>query len=284
MKKIVWTVLSMILLFSSSAFAYTPQRSDTNVWYELAERLIDRLKQANWSKTSYDTMIRSLVNAKARIQGNEKYAYIMSIPSDTVYDMYQKYQNEDYFTLLQSFRAKHDATMQSAYDQPNNLTTCFKHYPLVDEYARKTNKPTPLILAMWYIESSCAMKNPDNRDGLFQIINNDYAPGVIDRGWLESQLNDFARFMDSKWAWYYSRNPKAPRELWYTSFTYDALQTFAALYNGIDLKTWIYTYPLLNGAPYYFLGNYSAEYKGKRDWLLVFFLKLSKLEAEYFGK
>jgi hypothetical protein len=137
---------------------------------------------------------------------------------------------------------------------------------------------------MWYIESSCAMRNPDNRDGLFQIINNDYAPWAIDRAWLQSQLTDFASFMDGKWSWYYGRNKDAPRELSYTSFTYDALQTFAALYNGIDLKSGIYRYPLLSWAPYYFLWNSNEEFKGKRDGLLVFFMKLSKLEAEYFWK
>lgn len=273
-----------MIVFSSSTFAYVPQRNDINVWYELAERLVERLKKANRSESTYDTMITSLARAKTRIQWNEKYSYILWIPSDTVYDMYQKYNNDEYFALIKSFRAKHDKNIQTQYDQPTNLLQCFKHYPLVDEYVRKTNKPTPLILAMRYIESSCAMNNPANRDGLFQIINNDYEPGLIDRAGLQSQLNDFAKFMDNKWNWYYGRNPDAPRELWYATFTYDALQTFAALYNGIDLKTGIYRYPLLNGAPYYFLWNYNEEFKWKRDWLLVFFLKLSKLEAEYFGK
>lgn len=273
-----------MFLLHSSVFAYVPVATDINLWYELSERLIWRLQQNQWDSTLYDSIEKWLAGVKSRIWSNEKMSYIFQLTSDTVYDIYKKYHNNDYFTFTQNFRQKYSATIQSEYNQPTNLSQCFRHYPMVDEYARKTNKPTPLILAMRYIESSCAMSNPENRDWLFQIINNDYTPWPITRAWLQSQLDDFARFMDNKWSWYYSRNKDAPRELSYSSFTYDALQTFAALYNGIDLKSWIYRYPLLPWASYYFLWNFNEEYKGKRDGLLVFFLKLSKLEADYFGK
>ncbi len=160
----------------------------------------------------------------------------MQTTQQTITDIYAKSSNASYFKLLATFRAKHDRDMQSSYDSPTNLQKCFDHYPLVDEYARKTNKPTPLILAMRYIESSCAMANPsNNRDGLFQIVSNDYEPGPLSRAQLESQLNDFAKFMDNKRSWYYGRNKTSPKELGYTTFTYEALQTFAALYNGVDL-------------------------------------------------
>lgn len=278
------TVTWIILVSNQSVFAYSPVATDINLWYELSERLIGRLQQNQWDTAIYDRIEQWLANAKSRISSNERYSYIFQLASDTFYDINKKNQNDAYFALTKKFRQNNSLTMQTEYDQPTNLSQCFKHYPMVDEYARKTNKPTPLILAMRYIESSCAMENPGNRDGLFQIINNDYEPWKIDRAWLLSQLEDFARFMDNKWNWYYSRNKDAPRELWYTSFTYDALQTFAALYNGIDLKSWIYKYPLSPWASYYFLWNFNEEYKWKRDGLLMFFLKLSKLEAEYFGK
>lgn len=42
--------------------------------------------------------------------------------------------------------------------------------------------------------------------------------------------------MDDKRNWYFKKNPDAPRELGYTNFSYNSLQTFAALYNGIDLQ------------------------------------------------
>jgi hypothetical protein len=35
------------------------------------------------------------------------------------------------------------------------------------------------------------MENPSNRDGIFQIINNDYEPGPITVAGLSSQLKDF---------------------------------------------------------------------------------------------
>ena len=113
---------------------------------------------------------------RIQILKNERYSYIFQLASDTFYDINKKNQNDAYFALTKKFRQNNSLTMQTEYDQPTNLSQCFKHYPMVDEYARKTNKPTPLILAMRYIESSCAMENPGNRDGLFQIINNDYEP------------------------------------------------------------------------------------------------------------
>lgn len=284
MKKLILVISTVAVFISNATFAYTPTAKDINLWYELSERLIERLQQANWSEASYSRILTWLVRAKNRASTNPQYSYILEIVSNVVYDVYQKYSNTEYFAGLEDFRAEHDKNMLTAYDQPSNLSLCFKHYPIVDEYARRTNKPTPLILAMWYIETSCAMANPANRDGLFQIINNDYEPWIIDRAWLESQLNDFATFMDNKWNRYYSRNPQAPRDLWYTSFTYDTLQTFSALYNWIDLETGIKRFPLLNGNPYYFLSNYNADYKWRRDWLLVFFLKIAKLEAEYFRR
>ncbi|MEI7478351.1 MAG: hypothetical protein WCJ81_07940 [bacterium] len=48
------------------------------------------------------------------------------------------------------------------YDSPAALSTCFEHYPIVDIYARMVNIPTPLLLAMWYAESTCGMYNPAN--------------------------------------------------------------------------------------------------------------------------
>lgn len=278
------TVTWIILVSNQSVFAYSPTWADINLWYELSERLIWRLQQNQWDTETYDRIEQWLARAKSRISWNEQYSYIFQLTSDTVYDINKKAENDAYFALTKKFRQNNSLTMQTEYDQPTNLSQCFKHYPMVDEYARKTNKPTPLILAMRYIESSCAMENPGNRDGLFQIINNDYEPWKIDRAWLLSQLEDFANFMDNKWNWYYSRNPNVPRELSYTSFTFDALQTFSALYNWYDVASGIRNYPLKNGNSYYFLWNFNAEYKWKRDGLLMFFLKLSKLEAEYFGK
>lgn len=278
-------VLWCVVVFStSSVFAYTPTAADINVWYELSERLVEHIKSNKRSTASYEKVKTWLANAKQKASSNEQYSAILEIASNAVHDLYMKSQNTSYFTLSKKFRTQYDDEMQTPYDQPNNLSQCFKHYPLVDEYARKTNKPTSLILAMRYVESSCAMNNPANRDGLFQIINNDYEPGPVTRAWLQSQLEDFMKFMDNKRTWYFKKNPDSPRELSYTSFTYNALQTFAAMYNGIDLKTGISVYPLLNGNPYYFFGNYTEEFKGKRDGLLVFFIKMLKMEEQYFGK
>jgi hypothetical protein len=90
--------------------------------------------------------------------------------------------------------------------------------------------------------------------------------------------------MERKWKWFYSRNPDAPKELWHFAFTLDWIQTFAALYNWVSLETGITWYPLQLGKPYYLLWNSTPERKWSRDWLLLFFVKLAKMEEEYFGK
>ncbi len=53
MKKIIYV---MVLCFFSAqaAYAYEPTHADTNVSYELSERILSRLKQDNWSTTSYN--------------------------------------------------------------------------------------------------------------------------------------------------------------------------------------------------------------------------------------
>lgn len=267
-----------------TTFAYTMTNSDINTTYELSERLVDRLKKDWWNQATYQRMTQWIDRARNSWWLQESHASVLEATKQTLTNLYQKSQDTKYFDAMKDFRAKYNTKLLTPYDQPNNLSICFKHYPLVDAYARITNKPTPLLLAMRYVESTCAMANPWNRDWLFQIINNDYAPGAIDRAWLQSQLTDFAAFMDRKRARYYSKNKTAPKELSYNYATYDALQTFAALYNGIDLDAGFVRYPLLNGNPYYFLGNFNEDYKSRKDGLLVFYIKISKLEAEYFGK
>ncbi len=280
----IWCVIIAILFVSQTTSAYTLTNSDINVTYDLSERLIDRLQKEDWNISVYEKINQWITRARNIAWLQENHKAILDTTNQTITNLYQKSQNDTYFQTMKTFRATYNANFQTAYDQPAALVKCFEHYPLVDAYARITNKPTPLLLAMWYAESTCGMNNPANRDWLFQIVSNDYEPGPITRASLQSQLADFAKFMDNKRTRYYSRNKDAPRDITYTSITYDAMQTFAALYNGIDLNVGIYAYPLLNGNPYYFLGNYNADYTSKKDWLLVFFIKLSKMEADYFGK
>lgn len=281
---VIVSTLMVAAILTPKTQAYTMTAADINTAYTLSERLVDRLKQADWNQQTYQTIAQWLQRALNTQWLKENHQATLEETQNNITHLYEKSQNDDYFARMKSFRDKYNDNFQTPYDQPTALSTCFKHYPLVDEYARIVNKPTPLLLAMRYVESTCAMANPGNRDGLFQIINNDYEPGPITRAWLKSQLEDFVAFMDRKRNRYYSKNKNAPRDLSYTSATYDALQTFAALYNGIDLDAGFVRYPLLNGNPYYFLGNYNADYKARKDWLLVFYIKLSKLEADYFGK
>lgn len=274
--------ISVSVFPSVSAYALTAD--DLNVSYELTEKIVTSLQEKKRDSSTREIFRQWVQRSIQKPWLRDSHRAILETVQQTLSSLREKQQDKAYFDNMKTFRAAHNTQLQTAYDQPAALKNCFIHYPLVDAYARIVEKPTPLLLAMWYTESSCGMTNPANRDGLFQIVANDYEPGPVTRAWLQAQLQDFAAFMERKWNWYYSKNKTAPKELSHSSATYNALQTFAALYNGIDLDVWFVRYPLLNGNPYYFLGNYTADYTAKKDGLLVFYIKLSKLEADYFGK
>lgn len=278
------TIVTVMSVGLTSANAYEPTTRDTLRMWDMTERLIQILQKNDWSDSMYNTIQAGLGRTAAKATSSDSVKAILSGTQQNLSTLYAKYNDDAYFGLTRTFRAQYDGDMLTSYDDPKILENCFKHYPIVDAYAQRVGKPTPLLMAMWFIETSCAMNNPANGDGLFQIVANNYAEGPITTVGLLGQLEDFDRFMDNKRNWYYKKNPDAPKELAYTTFTYDSLQTFAALYNGIDLKTGIKSYPLLNGNPYYFLGNSSEKYRARRDGLLVFFLKLSKMEEHWFGR
>ena len=286
-KRSVWIFGICLLLQLQLWSAYaaeqelSPQQLDRS--WSMTERFVSLLQKDGWTEKTYSKIISGIDRVMQQASISEATRASLTLTKESLVALRWKRANTQYMALLQDFRDQYGSTMITPTIQ-KWLEQCFTHYPVVDGFAQRVGKPTPLLLAMWFIESSCAMNNPANRDGIFQIIANDYAPGPLALHDLIGQLQDFEAFMAGKWKWYYSKNPNAPRDLGHTMFTYDALQTFAALYNGIDLQAGFKRYPLLNGNPYYFLSGSSPEYKGKKDGLLVLFVKLTKMEEERLKK
>jgi hypothetical protein len=278
-------VLSLYLFVCWSVFAVEQAITSSQLDRSRAitERFVGLLQKDHRSEKIYIKIITGIDRVMQKTSIDDATRASLALTKESLVALKEKRTNTRYKNLVQEFRDTYATGMTSPEIQ-KWLEQCFVHYPVVDGFAQRVGKPTPLLLAMWFIESSCAMNNPANRDGIFQIIANDYTPGPLALHDLIGQLQDFETFMAGKWKWYYSKNPNAPHDLWHTMFTYDALQTFAALYNGIDLEAGYKRYPLLNGNPYYFLSGSSPEYKGKKDGLLVLFVKLAKMEEEWLKK
>jgi hypothetical protein len=59
------------------------------------------------------------------------------------------------------------------------LSGCMMRYDIIDSIAQRENFPTALILATWRKESSCRVVNPENGDGLFQIVAHTYPSTTV---------------------------------------------------------------------------------------------------------
>jgi hypothetical protein len=281
-KKIAFWILPCLAIslftIAAPARAYEPTANDITVTWTLTNRLLDALEKQNWSNEDFKKIEERLTQLTSNT--SPSIAYILTTTRDYLTNLRLELKEGSYFRNLQRFIDTYWKNIQTAWDSPN-LSACFKQYAIVDDYARQISVPPAFILATWYIESSCRMENPSNRDGLFQIINNDYEPGPITVADLASQLRDFWAFLQRKRQRYNSKQP-APIQISHNDFNMNTLQSFGALYNGLAGP--LAAYPLGMGNPYYFYGNYNEDFISKRDGWVVTFMKILKLEATKFGK
>lgn len=271
--------LSSLSLVWLTAHAYEPTANDITLTWTLTNRLMDALEKKKRSAEDSKKIENRLSQLAATPDAS--LAYVLSTSSNYLASLRTQLKDWTYFKNLHLFIDAYWKDVQTPWDSGTTFDRCFNQYAIVDDYARQIKVPTAFILATWFIETSCRMENPANRDGLFQIINNDYEPGPITVADLSVQLQHFGAFLQRKWNRYNSKQP-APIQLSHNSFNLNTLQTFGALYNGL---AWDFTaYPLDMWNPYYFYGNYNADFANKRDGRLVTFMKILKREATKFGK
>lgn len=150
---------------------------------------------------------------------------------------------------------------------------------MVNTIAKKHNFPTALILATWFMESSCRMANPDNGDGLFQIVSSHYEPGPISDAQLEQEIIDFIAFSRKKHDWYHKNNPDRTITLTYKVWDIESLESQGALYNSVGSK--ITAWPLKATNEYYNRGNFNEEWKSSvKDGLITAFIRLVDWELK----
>jgi hypothetical protein len=170
-------VSSFFTLPAHAADELSPQLRERS--WSVTERLVSLLQQKEWSEEVYQKIIGSIDRLQNASTSNASTTAILAHIRDALTALYNKRHNTEYRIAGETFRSQYGSGMLTTYDTPVGLRKCFDHYAVVDGFAQRVGKPTPLLMAMRYIESSCAMRNPDNRDGIFQIINNDYEPGTI---------------------------------------------------------------------------------------------------------
>lgn len=274
-----------VVFFWASApvtHAYTPTPQDINVTRWVINGLFSYFRERNRpaeDMKKIESRLLQLENSYKETYPN--YAYTFEIARIYMTSFREKAHETWYTDNAQAFINKYWNNIITARDSPTDLGRCFEQYPLVDHTARMLNIPPSFVMATRYVESSCRMYNPTNGDWIFQIINNHYEPGDIDFAWLAWQLYDFEIFIERKFDWYNSRQPE-PIIYWYNTYNIDTLQSFAALYNGVSGPLSAYPLALVN--PYYFFGNYNTSYKSRRDWWLVFFMKILQMENDLINK
>lgn len=151
-------------------------------------------------------------------------------------------------TFKQQFVATYGDELQGEAFE-TRLQWCVERFDMVNTIAKKYNFPTALILATWFMESSCRMANPENGDGLFQIISSHYEPGPINDAQLEQEIVDFIQFSRKKWDRYHKSNPDRQITLTYKKRNIESLESQGALYNSVGTK--ITAWPLKATNEYY---------------------------------
>lgn len=159
--------------------AYDMTARDSMRMRDMTERLTSVLQKNNRSDSMYNSIQAALGRISSKATTSDAHKAILSGAQENIKMLYDKKHDDAYFGIIRTFRTQYEGNVLTPFDEPKNLANCFDHYPIVNAYAKRVGKPAPLLMAMWYIESSCAMNNPNNRDGIFQIINNDYEPGPI---------------------------------------------------------------------------------------------------------
>lgn len=276
----------------TKTYAYTPSAQDTNLTWEVINKLFVHFRDKNWPEKEMVAVENRLHELQKTYETTQpKFAYVFGMGYTYLSSFRQKVTETWYTDNAEAFLEKYSSTMLLDWATEANLQPCFDQYPLVDHTARTMWIPPVFVLATWYIESTCRMFNPANGDGIFQIIDNYYAPGSIDIPSLASQLYDFEMIVRRKFNHYYYKNSLI---YGYNTYHIDTLQSFAALYNGGAIGQGGFPLPLWN--KYYFFGNYSPEYdatkderakkhgRAKKDGRLVLFMKLLRMENEMINR
>ncbi len=225
MKK--WFLWFFVFLFIGVSFAYTSTIEDVSDLTNLKSQLDILIIDNNINLRDFYDQLKIL---EIEYAGDDRLQYMLANLKDYMYGKL--------FTLKTEAKVSSKVDKQDFLDQYNtgfsievsgSLSNCTGWYNTLDDISFAYNIPTALTIATWYRESTCAYYLPNNGDGPFQIVNEDYGTGIITEDVFVETVEDFMKFTLSKFdrydwqlSWYLS----------YTWFDLTGISNFAALYNG----------------------------------------------------
>ena len=156
---------------------------------------------------------------------------------------------------------------------------CTWWYNTIDNISFANDFPMALTIAVWYRESNCAYYLPNNGDGPFQIVNENYWAGEITEDIFKQTIQDYIDFSKKKIEKYNDRawDDYAKIDISYKWFDYTGVVSYLALYNWWT-KTWGMVQP---NAPEYVFDGYGDAYSwSKKYGVFPMFLKVLEWEVE----
>lgn len=225
MKKLLLFVVAF--LFVSSAFAYTPTSQDTVNLTNLKWQLDNLVENNNVNLWDFQNQLRKL---EVQYASDDRLKYMLSNIKDYLYTKLYSFKN--------AAKVSSKTTKQNFLDQyktgfsvqiSGSLDNCIGWYNTLDDISFAYNFPTPLTIAAWYRESTCAYYLPSNWDGPFQIVAKDYGTWQITQDVFIDSVVDFMEFTRGKFDRYLTQ---LTWSLTYTGYDMTWISNFAALYNG----------------------------------------------------
>lgn len=225
MKKLFLFVFA--LLFVGSVFAYTPTTQDTTNMNSLKSQLDNLVENNNINLWDFQNQVRKL---EVQYSGDARLNYMFENLKDYLYAKLYSFKNVAKVSSKAVKQEFLDAYKTGfSVEISGSLNNCIGWYNTLDDISFAYNLPTPLTMAVWYRESTCAYHLPNNGDGPFQIMAKDYGTWQITQNLFIDTVVDFMEFTKWKFNRYLTQ---LTWSLTYTGYDMTWISNFAALYNG----------------------------------------------------
>lgn len=264
--KLIWALsLSLFLTFTSPGLAQeknklsknSPPTDQTNIDLEkLNQELVSDLHISVAPRRSW---------ANNKLNDNNHLSYEQYRLQQLVYESNKELIN----TFSDVLDKRHMEEM---------MRSCYKYYNFVDKIAQRLDFPTILILATFYIESSCELNNYD-RYWVFQLTSSKkrYKVWKLSLAGFREQIVDFVEYSRSKYK-YYEEMTWEKVILTHTNYKLKYIKIHWVMFNG--RPKWI-----TPDNSEYNVCNISHKRDCKKDWILASIVRIAKLfEQDFFKK
>lgn len=282
MKKNIWI---LIILWIIIWWWYTQWAQSQEIFNKIIDNVWttdnSREKVVQWYYS-----IDNIISRAAQFSGNEKKITDLKTVNEKLRTEIERRKN------IEQWNTDDFLNLYSGNIQWDKLSTlCQKNYQIADDWSYAFDLPTALTIAVWDMESSCRLMNP-NAHGIFQIIANSYPTWqVLTLGHAIEQFYDFKTFAYNKIISHNNRSSIknnaiscsskswietgqiAPMCFTYKMLDIDSIVKFWALYNGARYSGNILL-PSNTNSYNYIYGKFWTENQSiNKEWLIIRILK-----------